>query len=212
MKRMGILSVACAALLTVACGGDARDNDANRPATEGAAVGTAGDRNAPDATDRKWLEDRIVAGMTEVRLGEIATERAQHADVKAFGSMMVTDHTQVNTELKQLASQHNVQLPADLDDDHRDKVERLSKLEAREFDREYIETMIDDHQNTLEALEDRLDKEGDDENPRYTPKRTDDQFEMALNQAAAKTAPKVREHLAKAKQIKETLDRRTTDR
>lgn len=210
MKRIGILSVTFAAMLTVACGRDGRDQEANRPASDSAAVGTAGDRT-PDASDRRWLEDRVQGNLTEVRLGEVASQKAQHADVKSFGRTVVQDHTMANDELKQIAAKHNLPMPSDLDDDHREKVERLSKLETPQFDREYIDAMVDDHEKTLEALEDRLDKEGIDENPHYLPKKTDDPFEMDLNQWAAKTAPTVRKHLETAKQLDEKLGRRTTD-
>ncbi|MGH9346252.1 MAG: DUF4142 domain-containing protein [Vicinamibacterales bacterium] len=209
MTRIGILSVTCAAMLTIACGREGRDTDMNRPASDTAAVGTAGDRTA-DAGDRQWLEDRVLAGLTEVRLGEIASQKGQHEDVKAFGRTMVQDHSMAGDELKQIAARHNVMVPSDLDDDHREKANRLSALEPRQFDREYIDTMVDDHEKTLEALEDRLDKEGEDENPLYTPKKADNPFEMELNQWAAKTAPTVRKHLETAKQIDEKLGRMTT--
>jgi len=209
MKRIGILSIAFVAMLATACGDGRRDDQANRPA-DTPAVGTAGESSAA-SRHKDWVEDRLIAGMTEVKLGDIATQKALSADVKAFGRMMVEDHTKAGDELKQFASKHNITVPADLDDDHRDKVERLSKLEGAEFDREYINTMVDDHEKTVNALEDRLDKEGNDDNPRYTPKKSDDAVEAELNQWAAKTIPTVRKHLERAKQIDQKLDRRTTD-
>jgi putative membrane protein len=216
MKRIGLLSAAFAAMLTVACGGDA--NNDRTAANDTAAVGTAGeganaeaDRNTASAGARDWVEDRMVGGMTEVKLGELASQKAQNADVKAFGRMMVQDHTKAGEELKQLASQHKIQPPAQLDDEHRDKVDRLSKLQGAEFDREYMSQMVDDHENTIEALEDRLDKQGNDENATYTPKKTDNRVDTALNQWAAKTAPTVQKHLARAKQLNDKIGRRTTD-
>ena len=216
MKRIGLLSAALAAMLTVACGGDA--NNDRTAANDSAAVGTAGeganadaDRNNASNGARDWVEDRMLGGMTEVKLGELASQKALNADVKAFGRMMVQDHTKAGEELKQLATQHNIQTPAELDDDHRDKIDRLSKLQGAEFDREYMSQMVDDHENTLEALEDRLDKEGTDENPTYTPKQNDNRVDAQLNQWAAKAAPTVQKHLARAKQINEKLGRRTTD-
>jgi putative membrane protein len=216
MKRIGLLSAALAAMLTVACGGDA--NNDRTAANDSAAVGTAGeganadaDRNNASNGARDWVEDRMLGGMTEVKLGELASQKALNADVKAFGRMMVQDHTKAGEELKQLATQHNIQTPAELDDEHRDKIDRLSKLQGAEFDREYMSQMVDDHENTLEALEDRLDKEGTDENPTYTPKQNDNRVDAQLNQWAAKAAPTVQKHLARAKQVNEKLGRRTTD-
>jgi putative membrane protein len=214
MKRIGLLSAAFAAILTVACGGNTDRTAAN----DTAAVGTAGegasadaDRNNVTAGTRDWVEDRLVGGMTEVKLGELASQKAQNADVKAFARMMVQDHTKAGEELKQVANQHNIQAPAELDDEHRDKVDRLSKLQGAQFDREYMNTMVDDHQNTIDALEDRLDKEGTDENPTYTPKKTNNRVDTAINQWAAKVAPTVQKHLTRAKQLNDKIGRRTTD-
>jgi putative membrane protein len=225
MKRIGLLSAAFAAMLTVACGGDA--NNDRTAANDTAAVGTAGeganpnapnananaeaDRNNASTGARNWVEERMTGGMTEVKLGELASQKAQNADVKAFGKMMVQDHTKAGEELKQIASQHNIQAPAQLDDEHRDKVERLSKLQGAEFDREYMSQMVDDHENTLEALEDRVEKQGNEENATFTPKKTENRVDMQLNQWAAKTAPTVQKHLARAKQLNDRVGRRTTD-
>jgi putative membrane protein len=222
MKRIGLLSMAFAAMLTVACGGG-RD-DRNNPNNDNAAVGTAGEGAGAATADRTadrnngvsnrsqdWVKEQLMGGMAEVKLGELASTKAQNADVKAFGRMMVQDHTKAGDELKQIASQQNVQPPTALDDDHRDQMDKLSKLTGAEFDREYMNMMVDDHQEDLGKLEDRLDKKGDDNNPTYTAKQTDDQFDQKLNQWAAKTAPVVHKHLERAKQLNDRLGRRTTN-
>lgn len=214
MKRIGLLSAVFAAMLTVACGG--RDNDTT-PASDTAAVGTAGeganadaDRNNVSAGARDWVNDRALAGMTEVRLGELASQKGMNADVKAFGKMMVSDHTKANDSLKQVATQHNIPLPAELDNEHRDKIDKFSKLTGAQFDREYMKTMVDDHENTIEALEDRLDKEGTDENPTYMAKKNDNRVDAALNQWSATVIPTVHKHLTRAKQLNDKIGRRST--
>jgi putative membrane protein len=89
-------------------------------------------------------------------------------------------------------------------------MDRLTKLQGAEFDREYMNLMVDNHEKTIDALEERVDTKGDDRNPQYTPKTTDDQFDSRINQWAAKAAPTVHKHLEKAKQINEKLGRRRT--
>jgi putative membrane protein len=212
MKRIGLLSVAFAAMLTVACGGDGRDERAN-PNSDTPAVGTAGeaDRNRVSNRTQDWVKDRLVGGMTEVKLGELASQKSQNADVKAFGRMMVQDHTKAGEELKQIATQANITAPMDLDETHRQQVDKLSNLQGGQFDRDYINQMVDNHEETMNAIEDRVDNKGDDRNPQFVPKQTDDQFDTRVNQWAAKVAPTVRQHLERAKEIKDRLGRRTTD-
>ena len=98
-----------------------------------------------------------IAGLAEVQLGKMATERAANADVKAFGQMMVKDHTQANNELKQLASQLKVQTPTELDQKHKELVDKLSKLQGSEFDREYMNAMVQGHQEVLGKLRARAE-------------------------------------------------------
>lgn len=217
MKRIGILSMAFAAMLTVACGGG-RDDRENR--NDNAAVGTGGETPATPGAERTaavsrasqdWVNDLLIANMAEVKLGELATTKAANADVKAFGRMMVQDHTKAGDELKQIAATQNITPPADLDQKHRDLMDKLSKLQGAEFDREYINAMVDGHQDVLGKIEDRVDKSGDDKAPSYAPKKTDDQFDMKLNQWAANAAPVVNKHLERAKQLKDKIGRRMTD-
>jgi putative membrane protein len=58
---------------------------------------------------------------------------------------MVTDHTQANQDLEPIARQIGVQRPTELDAKHRRLSERLSTLQAQEFDREYLKEMVEAH-------------------------------------------------------------------
>ena len=104
-----------------------------------------------------FINDMTIAGLTEVQLGKIATERAASADVKAFGQMMVKDHSQAGDELKQVASQMKIQPPTQMDQKHKDLVDKLSKLQGAEFDREYINAMVQGHQEVLGKVRARVE-------------------------------------------------------
>jgi Domain of unknown function (DUF4142) len=106
------------------------------------SVGAAADQGSRDRSgataaqgaggDREFIHTLAFAGMTEVQLGKFAAERGQDADVKAFGQMMVKDHTQAGEKLKEVASQAGVPLPTELDDKHRELVDRLAKPHGAE--------------------------------------------------------------------------------
>jgi putative membrane protein len=87
----------------------------------------------------------------------MASEKASNADVKAFGQMMVKDHSKAGDELKQVASQMNLQVPTQLDQKHKDLVDKLSKLNGAEFDREYMNAMVMGHQEVLGKLRARTE-------------------------------------------------------
>ena len=124
----------------------------------------AGDRATPPPSPQAvhsdaegFINDMTIAGLAEVQLGKIVTERAASADVKAFGQMMVKDHSQAGDELKQVASQMKIQPPTQMDQKHKDLVDKLSKLQGAEFDREYINAMVQGHQEVLGKVRARVE-------------------------------------------------------
>lgn len=130
-------------------------------------------------SDQTFMKKAAQGGMTEVKLGEIASSKGQHAGVKDFGKAMVADHGKANEELKALATKKAVQLPAGLDAKHQDKVDDLSKLSGAEFDKAYVKAMVDDHQKTVSLFEDAAKSAKDAE----------------VKGFAEKTLPTLRKHL-----------------
>jgi len=95
--------------------------------------------------DKDFMTEAAQGGMAEVKLGELAKDKAQNDAVKKFGDRMVTDHTKVNDELKSLASKKGVTLPADLSSQDQKIYDDLSKLSGAEFDKAYMDAMVKDH-------------------------------------------------------------------
>jgi putative membrane protein len=120
--------------------------------------------------------------------------------------MMVDDHTKAGDKLKMLAAQHNVTLPTAMDEQHRELHDRLSKLSGAEFDREYIEAMVDGHQDVLDQLGSRVDSTNANA---VKPEQDDNAITMGINQWAAESYPVVQKHLETAKNIQGSLDKRT---
>lgn len=87
-------------------------------------------------------------GLAEVELSRLAQTNAQSPEVKQFAQMMLTDHSKANDELRSIASQKGVTLPAALDPKHQAIMQRLQGLKGAEFDAAYVEAMIQDHEET----------------------------------------------------------------
>lgn len=175
------------AVTVVACG-DTRPNDADPN-----AVGTSG--LAANA-DRDFIHEQLETGNREVVLGRLAAERASNPQVKEFAQMMVTEHQAAGEELRQVASRNKVTLEADSDgdDDLRDLNEKLSKLSGREFDLEYMQTMVGEHKEAIDDVEDKA--EGSDN--------------AEIKAWATKALPKLRAHLQQAERLHETLKQTET--
>ena len=118
---------------------------AKPPSDKGDMVVTGG--------DLAFMNDAAPGGMAEVELGKLAAEKAQNAEVKAFGQKMIADHSKAGEELKQLAAQKKVMLPPDVLPTHKELMEKLSKLSGADFDREYVKAMVEAHEKDVTAFE-----------------------------------------------------------
>jgi hypothetical protein len=125
-----------------------------------------------------------------------------------------------------------------MSEEHRDLRDRLSRLQGAEFDREYMQAMVDGHEDVVDHLESRVDRDtragsyssdavggnntaaGEQtqagaEAPRHdtaaaavTPKQSDNSATMAVNQWAANSLPTTEKHLSEARAINERLGQR----
>ncbi len=87
--------------------------------------------------------------MDEVQLGQLATQNAKSDEVKQFGQRMVDDHTKANDQLKQLAEQKGVALPTELSAKDKSEKDHLAKLQGEQFDRAYMQHMVQDHKKDV---------------------------------------------------------------
>src|SRR5688500_3664587 len=181
MKRITQFSLAFVAALSIsACA------DATNDGTPG-AIGTAG---TSTDLDRGWINDQLEDGDREVRLGRLAEEKGSSAEVRAFGTLMVEHHTMAGTELKQVATRHSITPEQDDRDENDRDFERLSALSGRDFDRAYLDAMVDDHEDAVDEIEDKVN----------------DRDEHAdLKGWATRTLPTVKQHLEKARELRERL-------
>jgi putative membrane protein len=136
--------------------------------------------------------------------------------VKQFAQMMITDHTKAGDQLKQIASSHSIPMEAKIDDKHQNLMDKLSKMNGADFDKEYMSAMVDDHQDAVSDLRSRVDEnrslsdrvKGD--NPESAaavkPEQSDNRVTVSVNEWAANTLPTIEQHLDRAKQIKDSVD------
>ena len=197
MKKLSLtVMIALSALAFQACNRTAKDskesadsvNSAKDTATT-AATGAAATGTAVDEKDAKFATDVANAGMAEVALGKIAAEKATNPQVKDFGNMMVTDHSKANEELMAIAKKKNITLPTAPDQEHQKKAADLSAKSGKEFDKDYVDAMVDGHKKVASLLEDGS-------------KNCKDTELMAF---ATKTLPVVKAHLAKIEAIQKSM-------
>ena len=139
--------------------------------------------------DNTFLTSAAQGGMAEVEMGRLAVQKASNPAVKEFGQHMVDDHSKANDELKGIASQKSLSLPASLTAKDKATITRLSHLDGAAFDRAYIDDMVKDHQEDIAEFQ----------------KESNDGGDPDLKAFAAKTLPTLQQHLQMAQQTQGDL-------
>ena len=163
----------------------------NTTATTDTGASAAIEKNPSTVSkaDSEFVKSAANAGMTEVTLGNIAIKNSTNDKVKAFGEMMVKDHTAAGDELKKIATAKNVPVPDALSEESQKHVASMEKMHGKQFDKAYINMMVEGHGKVVKEFEDIQSKGSDAE----------------LKAFAGKTLPVIKGHLDSAKSIKESI-------
>jgi putative membrane protein len=155
-------------------------------AATGTATSGAGAGTQLSATDRAFVMEAAGSGMYEVEVSRLAVNRATNPQVKQYAQMLVTHHTQANSELMALAQSRGIAPPPTLPADKAAKLNSLQLQSGAQFDRQYVQQVgLQDHQTDI-ALFERASRDAND---------------AALKAWAAKTLPTLRSHLQAAQNL-----------
>jgi putative membrane protein len=99
--------------------------------------------------DSRFIFDAASSNLLEIRLGQLAQSKAVNASVKQFGQQMVTDHNNLQTQLTATISKTGTDFKPGMNDEDKKEAERLDKLSGAEFDRQYMTSMIQHHQQDV---------------------------------------------------------------
>lgn len=135
--------------------------------------------------DREFMEEAASGGMAEVEAAQLAQQRASSQQVKDFASRMITDHTQANKELQQIAQQENVTLPTQPTGKDAAATKKLSGLNSTAFDKAYMQDQLSDHQQVVSLFR----------------KEASSGQDPALKAFAQKTLPILQQHLQMAEAL-----------
>jgi len=162
--------------------------DSAKKIDSGSTVASPIDSRQPDVDFAVTAAD---GGMMEVELGKMASQKGVSSTIKKLGAMMVKDHSAANAELKKVAKEKNITLPADLSDKCRKTVQDLSEKKGADFDKAYADLMVSDHKEDIDDFKKEADKGKD----------------SVLTAWARKKVPVLEHHLAMAEQAKKVTDK-----
>lgn len=139
--------------------------------------------------DSSFVLEAAIGGLMEVEGGKIAQDNAKSQRVKDFGSMMVTDHSKANDELKSYASSHGITIPDKLPAAMQKHLDAMKSMKGAAFDKHYVSMMADDHQKDVAKFK----KEANDAN------------DAQLKTWAGNTLPVLQKHLDSIQAIKKGM-------
>jgi len=116
-----------------------------------------------DAETTDFLVKAANCGMAEVQFGQLAQEKAINQQVKDLGKMMADEHSAANEQVKSLAAQRNVSLPATLSDEKKKDYDNLAKKSGKDFDKAYLSLLESEHKTDIDLFEKSVDKINDAE-------------------------------------------------
>ena len=137
-------------------------------------------------SDEAFMKDAAQAGAAEIEASKLATTKARNADVKAFATTMIADHTKVADELKALAATKNVNLPDGASVKQKAEIKLIDAGDNDKFDERYTKAFgIKAHEETIQLFEEASREAKDPE----------------VKAWAQKTLPGLKHHLEMAKAL-----------
>ncbi len=190
-KLFAICAVAFAAYAFQSCSGAKKGGETadSTTTTKDSTSSTVSSTTAADSADVKFAHKAAMGGLAEVALGRLARQKSTDLQIQNFGDMMVTDHGKANDELKGIAKAKNIALPDSVDAEHQQKMNDIAALSGKDFDKAYVDAMIDGHKRTLTLMQEEAANGKDPD----------------LKAFAAKVAPTVQMHLDAINKIHDSL-------
>ncbi len=204
MKLFSLMTgLSLAVLSLTGCPGNATTNTGNGARSNAANVNTAtmnsnmmnsnmmnsmanmGNAMSDATTPNGFMTGAAYSGNAEIAAGRMAVEKTKNAEVKQFAQQMIAEHTKAANELKALAAKKNFTPPTDLDAEHKTMADSMMKMAGADFDRDYMNGQVADHEKTVALFEAQANGGTDADAKAF----------------AAKTLPTLKMHLEMARKL-----------
>jgi putative membrane protein len=101
---------------------------------------------ASQGDEQAFIKDVMQGNIAEIRLGELAAQRAQNSNVREFAEMLRTDHRAALQRAIELAQTMQVAAPTEPATEARGFYEGLSQLSGSQFDAAFLSHMVTAHE------------------------------------------------------------------
>jgi putative membrane protein len=158
----------------------------------GMALGSMVAAHAADLSsyDKTFIMKAADSGATEISASKAVSGKTATPAVKSFADTMVTDHTKVADELKQLASTKGVTVSDAPSSAHQAEIGKMNGLNGKDLDKSYAKNIgVSAHKDAVKLFADASKKANDPD----------------IKAFAAKTLPALQHHLEMANDLNTTV-------
>lgn len=107
-----------------------------------------------------FVSDAIKGDNSEIALGKMAASKAGAARVRRFGKTLVADHTMARDQASKVAADLHVTVPTDKMSAATDEENKLQSMNGKDFDKEFVRYMVEDHEKDISQFKDEAKKSG----------------------------------------------------
>jgi putative membrane protein len=104
---------------------------------------------AKEPAGKTFITKAIQGNLAEVQMGQLAKEKSQNGDVKAFGQQLMTDHNDANAKATAVAKDIGVTPPEEPSKKQKADYDKLSKVSGDAFDKQFAKHMVMDHKKDI---------------------------------------------------------------
>ena len=184
--KLPVVVASMSALILVGCAHNQRNESTSTGAGGPVSASQSGQSGYLGDQEQAFMKEAAQGGLAEVQIGRLAAQKGQSQEVRQFGQKLVQDHSKANQELKLLAAQKSVTLPADIPINNQAAIEHLKSLEGAAFDSAFKKHMIEDHEKDIQKFQTEAQTAADSD----------------VKAFAQKTLPVLQQHLKMAQDIK----------
>jgi putative membrane protein len=145
-------------------GTGAQGSNSNSLTSGTTSSNSAADNNTMVSTDKKsspaansnelsLLKELHQTNLAEIKLGQLAQQKAAASRVKDLGRRIEMDHQFADQKIQALARSRGSDLSSGaIEKEQSDKIQSLEGLDGKNFDRAFVQMMVSDHQSDISRL------------------------------------------------------------
>ncbi len=146
-------------------------------------------------SDAEFISKVSEKSHIEIELSKLAVQKATNDEVKGFAKNIGDDHEKALVDLQTIKARKSSDESStreeqeELNENVKSHVDKFRELSGEEFDREYVQTMVDHHEESIENFDKCVKETKDSE----------------IRKFAEKMLPTLKEHLQHAQRLQKQL-------